>query len=90
MRNGPWWRNQGRGVFDDIQTSQNVDLLRYQSPAMVARQRLTHLIAHNLVRLLIVQAEAQCPAAQQGRLSFKGTLDRINQWQGLHQREASQ
>jgi hypothetical protein len=68
--------------FDDIKTSQNMDMLRCQSPCMVARELLMHLIAYNLVRLLIVQAEARRPAGQKGRLSFKGTLDRVNQWQG--------
>jgi len=67
--------------FDDIKTSQNMDLLRCESPAMVARELLMHLICYNLVRLLMVQAEALRPAGQQGRLSFKGTLDRINTWQ---------
>lgn len=68
--------------FDDIKTSQNMDMLRCQSPAMVARELLMHLIAYNLVRLLMVQAEALRPPGQKGRLSFKGTLDRVNQWQG--------
>ena len=66
--------------FDDIKTSQQMDVLRCLSPDMIARELLMHLIAHNLVRLLIVQAEKQRPAAQQGRISFKGTLDRLNQW----------
>ena len=48
----------------------------------VARELLMHLIAYNLVRLLILQAEARRPAGQKGRLSFKSTLDRVNQWQG--------
>lgn len=67
--------------FDDIKTSQQMDVLRCLSPDMIARELLMHLIAHNLVRLLIVQAEKQRPAAQQGRISFKGTLDRLTQWQ---------
>jgi len=68
--------------FDDIKTSQSLDTLRCQSPAMVARELLMHMIAHNLVRLLMVQADKQRPADEEGRLSFKGTLDRINQWHG--------
>ena len=68
--------------FDDIKTSQQMDVLRCLSPDMIARELLMHLIAHNLVRLLIVQAGKQRPAAQQGRISFKGTLDRLNQWHG--------
>lgn len=66
--------------FDDIKTSQNMDTLRCQSPDMVARELLMHMVAHNLVRLLLVQADKQRPPVQAVRLSFKGTLDRINQW----------
>lgn len=43
-------------VFDDIKTSQHVDTLRCQSPAMLARELLMHMSAHNLVRTLMVQA----------------------------------
>jgi hypothetical protein len=66
--------------FDDIKTSQSMDTLRCKSPAMVARELLMHMIGYNLVRLLIVQANKQRPAAEPGRLSFKGTLDRLNHW----------
>ena len=68
--------------FDDIKTSQNMDLLRCQSPAMVARELLMHIIAYNIVRLLLVQAGKRRPAGQPGRISFKGTLNRVNLWQG--------
>jgi hypothetical protein len=66
--------------FDDIKTSQGMDTLRCESPHMIARELLMHMIVYNLVRLLMVQAEAQRDVAKEGRLSFKGTLDRINQW----------
>jgi hypothetical protein len=68
--------------IDDIKTSQNMDTLRCQSPDMVARELLMHMIAHNLVRMLMVQADKRRAPGQIGRLSFKGTLDRINQWHG--------
>lgn len=68
--------------FDDIKTSQNMDTLRCQSPAMLARELLMHMIAHNLVRMLMVQADKRRAPGEAGRLSFKGTLDRINQWHG--------
>jgi hypothetical protein len=66
--------------FDDIKTSQGMDTLRCESPHMIARELLMHMIVYNLVRLLMVQAEAQRDVGKEGRLSFKGTLDRINQW----------
>lgn len=68
--------------FDDIKTSQNLDTLRCKSPDMVARELLMHMIAHNLVRMLIVQANKRREPGEAGRLSYKGTLDRINQWHG--------
>jgi len=66
--------------FDDIKTSQKMDVLRCLSPDMIARELLMHLIAYNLVRMLMAQAEKQRPASQEGRISYKGTLDRVNQW----------
>jgi len=66
--------------FDDIKTSQGMDTLRCESPHMIARELLMHMIVYNLVRLLMFQADGQRPARQAGRLSFKGTLDRLNQW----------
>ena len=68
--------------FDDIKTSQHMDTLRCQSPDMLAREVLMHMIAHNLVRMLMVQADKRRAPGEAGRLSFKGTLDRINQWHG--------
>jgi hypothetical protein len=67
--------------FDDIKTSQHMDMLRCKSPDMVARELLMHLIAYNLVRLLMAQAQPRRETGRAGSISFKGTLDRINQWQ---------
>jgi hypothetical protein len=68
--------------LDDIKTSQNMDTLRCQSPAMLAREVLMHMIAHNLVRMLMGQVDKRRSPGEAGRLSFKGTLDRVNQWHG--------
>ncbi len=56
--------------------------LRCQSPDMLARELLMHMIAHNLVRMLMVQADKRRAPGEGGGLSFKGTLDHINQWHG--------
>jgi hypothetical protein len=69
--------------FDDLKTSQNMDTLRCQTPDMVARELLMHMIAYNLVRMLMVQAEKRREPGEPGSLSFKGTLDRMNQWHGV-------
>ncbi|WP_276609650.1 transposase [Phragmitibacter flavus] len=66
--------------LDDIKTSQRMDMLRCKSPAMVTRELLMHMIAYNLIRELLVQAEKRRPVGQEGRLSFIGTLDRLHHW----------
>ena len=66
--------------FDDLKTSQSMETLRCESPHMLARELIMQLIAYNLVRMTITLAEKQRPAAQQGNLSYKGTLTRITQW----------
>lgn len=66
--------------FDDLKTSQSMETLRCESPHMLARELIMQLIAYNLVRMTMVQAEKQRPAAQEGSLSYKGTLTRITEW----------
>lgn len=67
--------------FDDLKTSLGMDVLRCQSPHMVARELLMHMIAYNLVRHLIQSAEGSRELNATHTLSFKGTLDRLEQWQ---------
>jgi len=54
--------------FDDIKTSQSMDTLRCQSPDMLARELLMHMIAHNLVRMLMVQADKRRAPGEGGAL----------------------
>jgi hypothetical protein len=65
-------------IFDDMKTSQNMDMLRTLSPHMVARELMMHLIVHNLVRLIQAEAQQQRQDQVEGDLSFRGTLDRLN------------
>ena len=67
--------------FADIKTTMNMDMLRTRSPHMVARELLMHMIAYNVLRLLMVQAEPLRELGASGVLSFKGTRDRLDQWQ---------
>lgn len=75
-----WRRWKVELFFDDLKTSQSMETLRCESPHMLARELIMQLIAYNLVRMTLVQAEKQRPAAQEGSLSYKGTLTRITQW----------
>lgn len=67
--------------FDDIKTSLRMDTLRCKTPHMIARELLMHMIAYNLVRHLIISAEPLRALEAKGDLSFKGTMDRLDQWQ---------
>lgn len=60
--------------IDDLKTSLGMDILRTRSPHMIHRELLMHVIAYNLLRSLIRQAD------DPDRVSFKGTLDRVSQW----------
>jgi hypothetical protein len=64
-------------IFDDMKTSQNMEMLRTQSPHMVVRELLMHLIVHNLVRLIQAEAQQERRDDVLGKLSYRGTLDRL-------------
>jgi hypothetical protein len=64
-------------LFDDMKTSQGMDMLGTHSPHMVARELLMHLIVHNLVRLIQTEAQQQGTDEVIGDVSFRGALDRI-------------
>lgn len=61
--------------FDDIKTTMHMEMMRTKSRAMVHRELLMHMIAYNLVRVLIMRSDADAE-----RASYKGTVDRINIW----------
>lgn len=65
--------------LDDLKTTLGMSMLNCKSPAMVRKEMLMRLIAHNLVRYTMVQAAVQLGADLQ-RLSFKGTLDALRQF----------
>jgi hypothetical protein len=67
--------------FDDIKTSLRMHAFRCKTPHMVARELLMHIIAHNLVRHLMISAGPMRELCSRGTLSFKGTMDRLDQWQ---------
>jgi hypothetical protein len=62
--------------LDDLKTTLGLDALRCQSPAMIHREILALLIAHNLVRAVMAEAAAE-RAVPLDRLSFTGTLDAL-------------
>jgi hypothetical protein len=60
--------------LDDLKTTLGMETLRCKSPAMVAKELLAFLIAHNLARCVMAQA-AQAHNVNLYQISFKGTLD---------------
>ena len=63
----------------DVKTTLGLERLRCQSPAMVRKELLAGLIAHNLIRCVMAEA-AHVHAAELERLSFKGTVDALRQF----------
>jgi hypothetical protein len=65
--------------FRDIKTSMGMEVLRCQSPKMIHKELELFLIAYNLIRCLMIQANQNHPVELQ-RLSFKGTVDSVRQF----------
>lgn len=68
--------------FRDIKQTPGMGVLRCQTPGMVDKEIVMHALAYNLIRALM-QDIAQSHDLPAGRLSFKGTVDALRQWQGL-------
>jgi Transposase DDE domain len=66
----------------DVKTTLGLEQLRCQSPAMVRKELLAGLIAHNLIRCVLAEA-AQAHAAELERLSFKGAVDALRQYSAV-------
>jgi len=60
--------------FRDLKTTMGMEELRCRSPAMVHKELLAFLIAHNFMRCLIAQA-ATAHQVCRTRISFKGAVD---------------
>jgi hypothetical protein len=61
----------------DVKTTLKMDVLRGKSAHVVRKEIFMHLMAYNLIRALMWQAAAR-HGAPLHRLSFAGTVDRLN------------
>jgi hypothetical protein len=61
----------------EIKTTLGMDVLRGHSPDIVGKEIYLHLLAYNLIRTLMWQAAAM-HGRDLHRLSFAGTVDRLN------------
>jgi hypothetical protein len=65
--------------LDDLKTTLGMETLRCKSPAMAQKEALMYLIAHNLVRWLMLQAVLK-HEVQLEQISFKGTIDSLREF----------
>ena len=56
-----------------------MDVFQCKTPEMVHKELMMHIIAYNLIRL-VMRTAADAYGAPLTRLSFKGTLDTLRQW----------
>jgi len=70
------WRQEM--CFDDLKTTLHMAHLKSRTPVMAQKELCMFLIAHNLLRALMVQAAAQAQIKIE-QISFKGTLDGFRQ-----------
>lgn len=74
--------------FRDIKQTLGMDVLRCQTPQMVEKEIVMHALAYNLIRALM-QDIAHRQGVSSSRLSFKGTVDALRQWQELFESRGS-
>jgi hypothetical protein len=65
--------------FHQLKTILHLDILRCQSPELISKELQLHLIVYNLIRALMQKA-AHRHDILLARISFKGTLDTVRQW----------
>ena len=66
--------------FRHIKITLGMDVLRCKSPEMVRKEILMHFIAYNCTRRLMYEA-ARNQGVRVRRISFKGTIQTIRQWE---------
>jgi Transposase DDE domain len=77
-------------IFRDIKTTMGMDILRCQTPEMIRKEILMHLIAYNCVRRLMYEA-AEEANIEVSVVSFKGSLQALRSWEPhLNQANVSQ
>lgn len=63
----------------DLKTTLGMEQLRCKSPAMVEKELLAYLVVYNLIRCVMAESAA-AHAVELERISFKGTLDALRQF----------
>jgi hypothetical protein len=60
--------------FRDIKTTMGMEMLRTESPEMVRKEIMMHVIAYNVARLLMLKS-AKIHGCNHRRISFKGVIE---------------
>ena len=66
--------------FRDIKTTMGMDVLRCKTPDMINKEIIMHFIVYNCIRCLMYEA-AQNHDVAVGRVSFKGSVQALRQWE---------
>jgi len=66
--------------FRDIKTTMGMDILRCKTPDMVAKEIVMHMIVYNCIRQLMFESVERV-GAELRRVSFKGSVQAIRQWE---------
>lgn len=72
-------------TFDDLKTTMGMNFIKAKSPEIALKMIHVHLIAYNLVRLLMFRAAMDWGGSPR-RISFKGALDAIRAFSTQMQR----
>ena len=65
--------------FRDIKISMNMDILRCLTPKMIEKEVIMHIIAYNLIRVIMIEAANKTQQMLE-RISFKGTCQALREW----------
>jgi putative transposase len=66
-----------------LKSAMHMDMLRTMSPEMVRKEVAAHLLAYNLIRGIMAEA-ARCEGIKPRRLSFKGSLHTVREFEASH------
>ena len=66
----------------DIKITMGMDILRCKTPALIRKELWMHIVAYNLIRLLMAQASSR-HGMDPFRISFSATVSSFRQWFSL-------
>src|SRR5205085_11400842 len=66
-----------------LKDAMHMDMLRTKSPEMVRKEVAAHLLAYNLIRGIMAEA-ARCEGIKPRRISFKGSLHTVREFEASH------